>query len=392
LLLAVLIALFAVGDSLHRIPMYKMKRDRPVNVRATGEYLKQKFVPGHHFDILSYSEGLNDFSNAQYYGVGTIGTPAQHFKILFDTGSSNLWVPCKTCPITNIACDLHAKFDCTHSTTCTATNEDFAIQYGSGSMRGKVNHDVYCFGTEGTWCTDRNQGFACATEEPGIAFVAAKFDGILGMGFDSISVNHIPQPLDQIYNNTALCGNQQLFAFWLNRDLHSTQGGEMTLCGMDPNHYQGEIAWENLTRADYWRINMESVRIGSTTVASTSVSAIVDTGTSLITGPSGPIAQIQRAIGGIEVAQGEYAVDCNRIPNLPDVTITLGGQAFTLTGHDYILKIEQGIQSVCISGFMALDIPAPNGPLWILGDVFIGKFYTVFDTSNQRVGFAQSKA
>jgi len=361
-------------------------------VRATGEYLKSKFIPDYRFNVLPYNEGLDDFENAQYYGIGTIGTPPQRFKILFDTGSSNLWVPCKTCPITNIACDLHAKFDCTHSSTCNATNEDFSIQYGSGSMRGKVNHDIYCFGTEGTWCTDRTQGFACANEEPGLAFVAAKFDGILGMGFDSISVNHIPQPLDQIYANTALCGDQQLFAFWLNRDLHSTHGGEMTLCGMDPNHYQGEIAWENLTRTDYWRINMESIRIGTTTVSSTSVSAIVDTGTSLITGPSAQIAQIQRAIGGIEVTQGEYAVDCNRIPSLPDVTITLGGQAFVLTGRDYILKIEQGLQSVCISGFMTLDVPPPNGPLWILGDVFIGKFYTVFDTGNSRVGFAQSKA
>jgi cathepsin D len=339
-----------------------------------------------------WSESLNDYMDAQYYGQIQIGTPGQTFKVLFDTGSSNLWVPCQGCSFTDIACLLHTKFDCTKSSTCTQTTQAFKIQYGSGSMEGHVDTDTICFGTSSSDPCCSSQGFACATQEPGLTFVAAKFDGILGMGYDTISVDNLPTPFSCLMQTGGACASNPTFSFYLNRDptTGAPIGGELTLCGSDPNHYTGSITWLPVTKQGYWQFSGTSVSVGSTSIASGGFVGIADTGTSLLVGPTAQVTAIQNAIGATPLERGEYTVDCSKLSTMPNVVFTLNGVQFALTPQDYVLQVSELGQTICLSGFMGMDL-SQVGVDWILGDVFIGKFYTVFDRGQNRVGFATAK-
>jgi len=84
------------------------------------------------------------------------------------------------------------------------------------------------------------------------------------------------------------------------------------------------------------------------------------------------------------LAAGEYTVDCSKVSSMPTLSFTIGGKDFTLEGADYVLNIS----GECLLGITGIDVPAPRGPLWILGDVFLRKYYAVFDYGNSQIGFA----
>nr|XP_056720252.1 cathepsin D-like [Euleptes europaea] len=331
---------------------------------------------------------LHNYMDAQYYGEIGIGTPPQQFTVVFDTGSSNLWVPSSKCCLAHMACWVHSHYRSFFSRTHEADNSKFAIHYGSGSLKGFLSRDVLQIGN----MTIHNQTFAEATDLPGLVFVAAKFDGILGLGYPTISVKNITPPFDHMMQEKMLKKN--IFTFHLCNTNYVSQdhGGEITFGEINHDAYEGEIQYHPVSRKAYWQIKMDKVdRENSGKICKGGCDGIVDTGTSLITGPTDDIRELHEAIGAEHAWGGQYLIDCEKMTTLPNVTFHLGGKPHTLTPDMYTLKVTQMKMTTCVSGFMSLDIPAPTGPLWILGDVFLRQYYSIYDRDNDRVGLALSK-
>lgn len=278
---------------------------------------------------------------------------------------------------------MHRQFKDNKSSTFSKNGTEFALQYGTGSLTGYISKDNVQMGD----MTVTGQLFGEAIKEPGITFVSAKFDGILGMGFPTIAVTGATP----VFNNMMDQGlvDEPVFAFWLNRQLNAEKGGELTLGGTDPDHYRGNITWAPVTLSAYWEFSMDGLVFGGDELCPGGCNAIADTGTSLMTGPTQLVNKIVAKIGGKSMS-GVTIVDCNTIASLPTITITISGTKFPLTPEEYILKISEMGQTECVLGIMGMDIPAPAGPLWILGDIFHGPYYTVYDMGNRRVGFADA--
>ncbi|KAK9397434.1 cathepsin D-like [Crotalus adamanteus] len=349
---------------------------------------------------------LHNYMDAQYYGQICLGTPKQCFNVVFDTGSSNLWVPSSKCCLIHLACWVHKHYHSLFSCTHKADKSKFEIHYGSGSLKGFVSQDVLRIGN----VTVKNQTFAEATDLPGLVFVAAKFDGIMGLGYPSISVNNITPPFDNMMKAKLLKNN--VFSFHLcntNETSPQENGGEVIFGGINHNAYVGKLHYIPVSRKAYWQIKMDKITIeeqtkekacwpwnlleknNSSTICKDGCQGIVDTGTSLITGPSTDIKILNEAIGAQRAFGGQYIIDCQKLSEMPSVTFHLDGRPYILTPKEYTLQMTQEKVTACISGFMILDIPKPSGPLWILGDVFLRRYYSVFDRDHDRVGLAVSK-
>lgn len=205
----------------------------------------------------------------------SIGTPPQTFKVVPDTGSSNLWVPSSECG--SIACYLHTKYDSSASSTYKKNGSEFEIRYGSGSLSGFVSQDTVQIGD----MKIKNVDFAEATSEPGLAFAFGRFDGILGLGYDTIAVNHITPPFYRMMNEGHV--DEPVFAFYLG---DSEEGSELVFGGIDENHYTGKMTKIPLRRKAYWEVDLDVISFGDQSAELDNTGVILDTGTSLIALPS----------------------------------------------------------------------------------------------------------
>ncbi|NXA13070.1 PEPE protein, partial [Sapayoa aenigma] len=286
-----------------RLPLERGKKLRDA---LREKDLLPQFFQHHHYDIGTKfphafpnrtnvaTEPLLNTLDVEYYGTISIGTPPQDFSVVFDTGSSNLWVPSVSCP--SLACETHQVFDPSQSSTYKSTGQSLSIHYGTGEMSGIVGSDTVtvsvslclpplCHPSASSQChpcaqvaslVDTNQLFGLSTSEPGQFFVHVQFDGILGLGFPNLAADGIPPVFDNLVNESLV--KENLFSVYLSRE---PTGSVVIFGGIDESYFTGPISWIPVSYQGYWQISMDSILVNSQEVACTGgCQAIVDTGTS----------------------------------------------------------------------------------------------------------------
>ncbi|XP_067863685.1 gastricsin-like isoform X2 [Heptranchias perlo] len=380
-----------LSECLYRVPLHRGKSVREI-LKERGEL--KHFLETHKYDpALKYralypdyqagtgDEPLLNGMNSYYYGSISVGTPPQSFTVLFDTGSCNLWVPSIYC--NSAPCRNHAKFNPTKSSTFTTNRKPFNLYYGSGSLSGYFGYDT----VNVAGISISKQELGLSENEPGSTFYYAPFDGILGLSYPGVSGDGATPVFDNMLNDKLV--TQPLFSVYLERNPNSQNGGEVIFGGIDSSLYSGQISWAPVIQELYWNIGLQSVLVnGQPTFCSQGCQAVVDTGTSEITIPYQYYDTFMQHIGAYEDRNGGFLVNCNNIANLPSLTFVINGADFTIPPSAYIIRSN----GYCIPWFEPSYVPPPtrDGPLWILGDVFLGEYYSVFDRGNNRVGFAQA--
>ncbi|XP_068964401.1 gastricsin-like [Petaurus breviceps papuanus] len=385
LIIALVCLHFSEADKIIKVPLKRFKSMKQV-MKEKGvlhdflKHHKQDPATKYFNQFATAYEPLDNYMDMSYYGEISIGTPAQNFLVLFDTGSSNLWVNSVYCQ--SEACTTHPQFNPSDSSTFSSSDQTFSLEYGTGSLTGYFGYDTVTI--QGISIT--NQEFGLSETEPGTSFVYANFDGILGLAYPSISSGGATTVMQGFLQEDLL--NEPVFAFYLSGDENSHNGGEVTFGGVDTSLYTGDIYWTPVTEEAYWQIAINGFSIGgeSTGWCSDVCQAMVDTGTSLLTLPQDMFSELMQYIGA-EEDEGAYLVSCSNIQSLPTLTFNINGVDFSLPPSAYILSSSDS--NYCEVGIMSTYLTSESGqPLWILGDVFLRNYYSVFDLGNNRVGFA----
>ncbi|KAN0123324.1 eukaryotic aspartyl protease [Russula decolorans] len=311
--------------------------------------------------------------NAQLWsGNISVGTPAKSFSVIFDTGSSDLFLPS---PICGGNCSGHTLYDPSASSTAQDLSKTFSLTYGGGAaVGGEQFTDVVKI----TGLTAESQTLGAATSESGFGsdFPA---DGLMGMAFQSISQFNAPPVFQTLISEGVL--TSQVFGFKL-----AASGSELFLGGTNSKLYTGSFTWVPLTNQSYWLASFNNISVNGNLVVGSNA-AIFDTGTKQILGDSAGIAALFGAINGArsapEIGKGIYTIPCTFNTS---VSINVGGKAVSIPPASFNQgRVSEG-SSTCVAG--AVADPDLTGRFWVLGDVFLQNVYSAWDVGGGRIGFA----
>ncbi|KAB0362908.1 hypothetical protein FD754_007064 [Muntiacus muntjak] len=346
----VLFELVAFSDCTVIIPLMKVKIMR--NTLSEKDMLNN-FQKEHAYRLSQISSLgsnitirlLRNIMEMLYVGNITIGIPPQELQVIFDTGSSDLWVPSHSC--TSTTCSTQVRFKHLESSTFQSTQKTFSIAYGSGSMKGFLAYDTIPTGD----LVSTDQRFDLSMAEygcEGVTFAIPIFDNLKHQGAIS----------------------EPAFAFYLSK----VKGSVVVFGGLDHCYYKGEPNWIPLTHVGDWRVHTDCISMKRQVIAcSGDCEALVDTGTSLILDP-------RRLINNMQTSPApRHRV--SRIPGPNSLTLSLIAHYVSCFAVNILPSIIFTINENTVS---------TSTETWILGGVFLRLYFSLFNRGNDRVFLSQT--
>ncbi|POS71568.1 hypothetical protein DHEL01_v210039 [Diaporthe helianthi] len=323
---------------------------------------------------MEVSSGTVINGDISYIAQVTIG--GKSYDLIVDTGSANTW--------------CGAQSACEKSSTGKSTGGTVSVTYGSAAFSGTEYTDTVSFGG----LTVSSQSIGSASTSSGLTGV----DGILGLGPVGLTkgtvsnANTVPTFLNNLKSQGSISTEVLGVSFRPESGSDTDDAnGELTLGGTDSSKYTGTLTYfpklTSGTASRYWGISIASFTYGSTTLAS-SASGIVDTGSTLIYIPSSAYSAFLSASGGkTDSSSGLAAFTTKPTANFG---IKFGSTTYTLTPAQYLVPTAQYSVFGLSSGkyYSWINDGGSSGVNTVVGLKFLENYYSVYDTTNSRIGFA----
>ncbi|CBQ72582.1 related to cathepsin d (lysosomal aspartyl protease) [Sporisorium reilianum SRZ2] len=409
-----------LADGSISVPVYKrhgalhpdMSKRDPDTTRQwalrQAEVMKSKFGAA-NANQKRQTIGLTDVGpDSYYFAQVSVGTPAQNFNVVLDTGSADFWLVDTDCG-TSSGCDSNLnKYSTSASSTNIGSTTPFSITYGTGAVRGVLAADKVSLAgymVSNLTFAEANAVAANTVEYP--------TSGIMGMGFQSLSTSGATPFWQVLAKQNVLQSNA--FTFQLARNIDNinpnnpnindvqSPGGVFTLGKIDTNQYTGDITYtsipnnlQNQQGLGYWTIPLGGITVnGNAANIGSNPLVAIDTGTTLIGGPASAISAFYAQISGSRSARsagmpGYYLFPCSANLN---IQLSFGGKSWAMNAQDFNLGSYPYTNSqTCLGALFEIDLGSTQYgvPQWIVGDSFLKNVFSVFDGAG-RVGFASLK-
>ncbi|KAI8330696.1 aspartic peptidase domain-containing protein [Chlamydoabsidia padenii] len=360
---------------------------------------------------------LNDIDLLQYGIQIQVGNPGQTFLLLFDTGSSDTWIPSRKCTYDK-GCLSGRQYDPSDSSTYQGDVDAVNITYGIGAATGHYFVDRLQLGdlsvpSQMLVKMDNNQGPIAQQAIDGGGDNSTIIDGIFAAGFPAGTVmaqtrgksSYLPFAMN-LWQNKVIPAP----LFSLTMEPGSTTRnesewiGQVTFGGVDDTKHAEPIQYTPvLPRNDgvysHWMATVHGFQYDNGTNTNFRFTSpthfLIDTGSNFIYLPQGLADQLASLVSQ-DTARwngATFDVDCGLLVEEDKVASPVINVMFPQLGNpNATFPISVPVSRLVAKNgpdqCVLLFVPSQKGNVFTLGNLWLRNFVSVFDFGQNRMGFS----